>query len=171
MKWHKVPGFLVEVTKHGGVRHFVTKEIKKQFVDKAGYKLVNLRTDEGRKTAKGVHQLVALVFCKGYKKGLEINHKDLDKSNNYYKNLEWCTGKENANHAIKHGVDWGGNGISRNIGENNPIAKLTKKKAKKIRELWATGNYTQRELAIKFYVSQGTISYIVNKKIWKNEKP
>jgi len=40
--------------------------------------------------------------------------------------------------------------------------------ANEIRFLHATGNYTQKELAIKYSVSQGTISFIINKKQWKN---
>jgi hypothetical protein len=42
-----------------------------------------------------IHRLVAKYFCKGYKKGLVINHKDANGLNNYYKNLEWTTQKEN----------------------------------------------------------------------------
>lgn len=37
------------------------------------------------------HRLVAFHFCKGYKRGYVVNHKDEDKSNNRADNLEWCT--------------------------------------------------------------------------------
>lgn len=45
-----------------------------------------------------VHRLVAMVFVPGYGDDLEVNHKDLDKSNNTYTNLEWVTKSENHKH-------------------------------------------------------------------------
>ena len=38
-----------------------------------------------------------------------------------------------------------------------------------IRALYATGNYTQKELAIKYNTSQVAISQIINNKIWRNK--
>lgn len=43
------------------------------------------------------HRYVALYFCKGYSSELVVNHIDANKKNNYYKNLEWVTIKENVN--------------------------------------------------------------------------
>ena len=52
-----------------------------------------------------VHRLVALYFHPStYVEGYQVNHIDGDKSNNNYKNLEWVTGKENMEHASKHGL-------------------------------------------------------------------
>lgn len=42
-----------------------------------------------------IHYLVAINFCKGYKKGLVVDHKDTNRFNNYFKNLQWITQREN----------------------------------------------------------------------------
>jgi hypothetical protein len=46
-----------------------------------------------------VHRLVGMSFVKGYKKELQINHKDGNPKNNMYTNLEWVTMSENMLHA------------------------------------------------------------------------
>jgi len=83
----------------------------------------------------------------GYQEGLQINR--INNNGNYCpENCNFVTTKENCNN-------------------KRPI-KLNMKIANEIRFLHATGNYTQKELAIKYSVSQGTISFIINKKQWKN---
>lgn len=47
-----------------------------------------------------VHRLVWMSFVKWYKEDLDINHKNWVKHDNRAENLEWCTRKENINHAI-----------------------------------------------------------------------
>ena len=42
-----------------------------------------------------IHQLVGKYFVDGYFEGAEIDHKNRDKHNNHYKNLEWVTHREN----------------------------------------------------------------------------
>jgi hypothetical protein len=55
-----------------------------------------------------------------------------------------------------------------NQGENHHGAKLTEQNIHEIRELWRTCNWTQRELAEMFGVSQPTICAIVNYYGWKH---
>lgn len=48
-------------------------------------------------------------------------------------------------------------------------AKLSKEDVIKIRQLYATGEFSQRRLAENFKVSRALVGLIVNYKIWKNE--
>lgn len=74
--------------------------ILKPSTNPSGYKMVNFIID-GKRKGFSVHTLVARAFCDGYKNGLVVNHIDGNKLNNYYKNLEWVTCKENSIHATK----------------------------------------------------------------------
>ena len=50
-----------------------------------------------------VHRLVAKAFCDGYFEGAVVNHKDFNRHNNVYTNLEWVTASENQKHTYKAG--------------------------------------------------------------------
>lgn len=72
------------------------KELK--FTDNGrGYKLVFL-TKKSKRTNKYVHRLVAEAFIPNPDNLPEVNHKDLNKSNNCINNLEWVTNIENKRH-------------------------------------------------------------------------
>lgn len=47
------------------------------------------------------HRLVAKYFVENPNGYTVVNHIDMNKQNNYYKNLEWCTSKYNQNEAMK----------------------------------------------------------------------
>lgn len=80
-----------------------TNKILKQNLNKEGYyTYVTSLGKRGTYKAIKTHKAVALMFVDGYKDGLIINHKDGNKTNNLYTNLEWVTHKENTQHAIEH---------------------------------------------------------------------
>ena len=53
-----------------------------------GYKYVAL-CKNGKPSTYSVHRLVAMYFVKGFNPIYDVHHKDGDKSNNHYSNLEW----------------------------------------------------------------------------------
>jgi hypothetical protein len=67
-----------------------------------GYYAVCLVAKNGKLKHERIHRLVALMFCPKEKDKIVVNHLDGNKKNNYYKNLEWCTVKENTIHAYKN---------------------------------------------------------------------
>lgn len=68
--------------------------------DKDGYVIVNLYNNTEMRTKK-VHRIVGTHFCPNNENKPLINHKDGDKSNNFYKNLEWNTISENTLHGFR----------------------------------------------------------------------
>jgi hypothetical protein len=88
-----------EVSIHGDVRHRKFKRLKKASYDKDGYLTVGLFENSDLKFKK-VHRLVGQAFIDN--KGLpQINHKDEDKTNNHFTNLEWCTPAYNCNYGTR----------------------------------------------------------------------
>lgn len=70
-------------------------------VQLGGYHIVTL-CKQGQFTAKSVHRLVAEAFIPNLDNKPHVNHIDGDKQNNHVSNLEWCTARENNEHAWKH---------------------------------------------------------------------
>lgn len=124
------------------------------------YKYVILVKCGVRKTMK-IHRLVAMAFIPNPENKRDVNHKDLDKTNNTVENLEWVTPTENRRHAI---------GLFRgNFGVSVPFATLNPEKVKEIRYIHRTGIATCKELKIIYKVADiKTIYNVVNRRFWKN---
>ena len=97
-----------EVSSLGNVRSLNygnTEEIRalKSRKNKGGYSIINLHKN-GKQYTKIIHRLVAQAFIPNPENKKEVNHIDGNKENNAITNLEWCTGKENKQHAWKIGL-------------------------------------------------------------------
>ncbi len=90
---------LFQVSNIGRIRSIRSElpRILHQSVNAEKYHTVCL-TKDGESHTYFVHRIVARAFCKGYKKGLVVNHKDENPENNNVDNLEWCTPKYNINY-------------------------------------------------------------------------
>lgn len=87
----------------GKVFSLFTYEFLEPQITKDGYIKVDLTLSTGRKKFS-VHRLVAMLFVEGFSEDLEVNHKDGNKQNNHYYNLEMVTHAENLKHAWDTGL-------------------------------------------------------------------
>ena len=92
-----------------GTKVFNTKTNKYLFISNREkttdntYKVVTLKIGNIYKKFY-IHRLVADTYIENEYNLPIINHKDGDKSNNHYLNLEWCTYSHNLSHAYKLGA-------------------------------------------------------------------
>lgn len=104
-EWAPIPEFegYYEASDVGRIKNAWTGKVIKQGINRKGYKTVSLKVLD-QKCTREVHRLVASAFIDGDHVGMDVHHKDSNKTNNRLSNLEYCTRKENIRHAIKDGV-------------------------------------------------------------------
>lgn len=84
-----------------GTRQYVKDEtIRSQQIDNRGYN----RCVVGKHNTIKVHREVAKAFINNPNGYPEINHIDGNKLNNLFSNLEWCSHKQNMEHAGRTGL-------------------------------------------------------------------
>ena len=107
------------------------------------------------------HRLVAEYFIPNPNNLPFVNHKDGNKLNNHYTNLEWCTCSENMKHAYDNGL------VNKAVGSQIYKSKLSEEQVLKIRQLHTDG-IPQHKIASSYGVRQDNISRIINHKTWKH---
>lgn len=126
-----------------------------------GYEYVSLMAQgEAKASKKLVHRLVADAFCDG--SGEVVNHKDGNKRNNHFENLEWCSYADNNDHARD-------TGLMHNFGSRHYAAKLSADDVLEIRRRAARGEF-HRVIAEDFDVCRKTITGIVSGGRWRRVK-
>jgi len=128
-------------------------------VDQLGYKFTTLRMNPKYRQVR-LHQLVAENFIPNLENKPQINHKDGNKLNNHYLNLEWCTISENMKHAFRIGL------IDRK-GEKHENAKLKNSDIPKIFKLRKQG-LIMRVIGNHFGVNRRTISDVLDGSCWSH---
>lgn len=145
--------------KTGKVMRKIPAKFLKPYVMKHGYHQLSLYKD-GCTFKYLVHQLIAYTFLPTIPgKKYQINHKNLNKSDNCVENLEWVSPIENVRHANRNGVH--------NRGERHGISKLSEKQVREIRKLRKEG-LMYKEIAPLFGVQKATIGEICRGELWSH---
>ena len=107
--WKDIPGYegRYQVSNTGKVKSMSYKQsgvpgILRTSDNGSGYQRVLLYNDNKKHREYRVHRLVWEAFMGPIPEGLQINHKDENKSNNSLENLEIVTPKQNVNYGTRN---------------------------------------------------------------------
>lgn len=146
------------VSKKEFFRQTEERFLKEHLNDRTGYKFVQLYKNK-KMHNQTIHRLVAIAFIDTNIAGAVVNHKDGNKHNNYYKNLEWVSNSYNHEHATKTGL--------KAKGERIGTSKLNNNTVHAIKYFLAKG-FSHSELAKAFIISRASISLINEGKSWRH---
>lgn len=117
------------------------------------YYFVNL-TKDGNPRKKSVHRIIIETFLPNPNFYPYVNHIDGNKQNNRLENLEWCTPKQNSDHAVENGLT-NNRKKDKSFREESPFNQQLFSKC--IKEKKESLNLTVRELAIHSGLTTATI--------------
>lgn len=142
-------------------RYTGKRKLLKPRTTKHGYKHIGLSRGKARKGML-VHRLVALAFIPNPENKPHVNHKDGNKTNNHFKNLEWCTAQENIDHAISTGLAVAGGGYK--------ASAKGKRKLSREQVLWLINEYKAgyalASIADKLGVSDRLVYQVIYRKTY-----
>lgn len=128
-------------------------------LDSLGYYTTQLRMKPVNRRCR-VHQLVGEHFCPMMETGDRMcwNHKDGNKRNNLYTNLEYITMRDNCGHAVS-------SGLHDLKGSKHPNSKLSTDQVLQMRELRRKG-FIYKDIADKFGVTRRQASDVIRGVNW-----
>lgn len=162
-EWRDVEGYegFYQVSNFGRVKRIkcIRPHILKPTLI-SGYCYVDLSKQNQTKQHR-IHRLVAKAFIPNPNCKPEINHIDGHKLNNHVANLEWATGVENMEHAVKLGLQKSGADVYN--------AGLTLEQANEILSSYVAGSqqFGSKALAKKFGVTYRQILRVVHGRTYK----
>jgi hypothetical protein len=167
--WKEIQGFegLYEASTYGRIKSlpkfvlnnrgggYTKEKIKSTQLNHKGYETVSL-SKNGIDKRVFVHRLIALTFISNPDNKPQINHKDGNKLNNHYDNLEWNTNQENQLHAYKTGLN----------KSHRANVKLTLEQIESIKKEYIPKVNSQTKIAKKYGVHKSTIQAIISGRNW-----
>lgn len=91
------------ISNHGRVKSLIKNRMLSGTIDSDGYLVFTFYTNGSCKKMQA-QRLVALHFIENTLSKPTVNHKDGNKLNNHFSNLEWATWSEQNHHAIATGL-------------------------------------------------------------------
>ena len=120
------------VSNYGNIYDNLNQRVLNRAINKKRNEYVRywLRDNNGHSKNYRSNRLVAMAFIPRTEEDIalnrnDVNHKDGDKSNDYYRNLEWVSRSENTIHAYN-------TGLNQYIGEKARDAKRTNEMTHKV---------------------------------------
>lgn len=139
----------------GGVRLSKPKELLGSVVN--GYKVVNIRNGTTKLQCR-IHRIIWISVNGVVPDGYCIDHINNDKQDNRLSNLQLLTPTENSHKAKEDGLY--------KTGKDNKATKISPELHDEIAYLYATDDFTMRELAEVYGISKSRISQIVKETGW-----
>jgi hypothetical protein len=159
-EWRDIEGYegLYQVSNLGRVKS--KRCILKPIEHYSGYQKYHLYKDR-KMYNKTAHRLVASAFLtpKNHKK--DVNHRDGNKKNNFYLNLEYVTKAENSEHAYLIG-------LHSQQGERNGRSKLSALDVSMIYSFKGCDVAIKKSLCNRFSIKMATINDIFAQRRWKH---
>jgi len=159
--WKTIEGFEdYQISNLGNVKSFKKHKkgfVLKPFLSTSGYLTITLFIDK-KNYKKMIHRLISIAFIENTFNLPCVNHKDGNKTNNNILNLEWCSYKENNNHALYSKLRLPKQGI------NHVNSKLTEKEVLEIRN----SVLSQKKIALKYNISSTLVFYIQKRIRWNH---
>lgn len=169
-EWKDAVGYedYFRISSFGKVFSKRTSRLLKTTKHKNGYVFLNTRLDgrKGKAISLRIHRMVAEAFLGKPSEDLliaasltkygkvPVNHKDSDKTNNHYSNLEWVSYQQNTQHAMDNGLL-----VKPQKGFDSPHFKLTQEQVSFIKDNYIPYHreFGARALSKKFNTSHDTI--------------
>ena len=92
-----------KINEYGEIKN-INGILLKPYISNKGYKCIDLHYN-GKRRKYTIHRLVAIHFIPNPNNYPIVLHKDNNKLNTYYMNLEWGTYSENNSQAIRDGLN------------------------------------------------------------------
>ncbi|WP_068596396.1 HNH endonuclease [Vaginella massiliensis] len=160
-----------KVSKSGLVKKLYAGSDKYKILEGAinnGYKAIWMTKNDGKRTARYVHKMVAETFLPNPTNKRYVLHLDHDKLNNVVDNLRWADEAE----WKEHNKDLFRRMKGRSRKDNIPNSKLTEKQVRSLKKKLANSNKKIKvaTLAKQYNISQGQIYRIIRGDNWAHIK-